>query len=209
MKKTDGLFILFIVVVLVLLINPLTHHAFFGFTDRYVLLGGFIKFFLFATIGDVISHRIKRGNYRLPGLFKKAVLWGILGVFIVMIFTIFFTGTKTLQTQRILPFEGILFFTALFTSVLMNLFFAPTMMFLHRLGDQIIDDRLAGIKSFGVSLKNINYHAFLHMLFKTIPLFWIPAHTITFLLPQTYRAFYASLLGIMLGLLLNMFKKHA
>lgn len=209
MKKNDVLFIILLVVILVLLIIPVTHQAFFGFTDRYVLLGGFLKFFIFATIGDVLSHRIKKGDYRLPGVFKKAILWGILGVFIVMIFTVFHTGTKTLQTQNILPFEEVIFFTALFTSILMNLFFAPTMMFLHRLGDQIIDDRLSGVRNINISLKNINYQAFIAMLFKTIPLFWIPAHTITFLLPQTYRAFYASLLGIMLGLLLNIFKKHA
>ncbi len=208
MKKHDYVFLSFIVVVLVLLIVPMTHQAFFGFTDRYVLLGGFIKFFLFATIGDIISYRIKHGSYRLPGLFKKAFLWGVLGIFIVMIFTVFFTGTKALQTQNILPFEGILFFTAFFTSVLMNLFFAPSMMFLHRLGDQIIDNRIQGIRPISKALAQIDYQAFLRMLSKTIPLFWIPAHTITFLLPETYRAFFASLLGIMLGLLLNTFKKQ-
>jgi hypothetical protein len=37
---------------------------------------------------------------------------------------------------------------------------------------------------------------------KTIPLFWYPAHTITFLLPGELRVLFAALLGIVLGVLL-------
>ena len=37
---------------------------------------------------------------------------------------------------------------------------------------------------------------------KTIPFFWIPAHTVTFLLPPEYRVFVAALLSIALGLIL-------
>ena len=37
---------------------------------------------------------------------------------------------------------------------------------------------------------------------KTIPFFWIPAHTITFILPQDYRVLFAAVLGIALGVLL-------
>jgi hypothetical protein len=37
---------------------------------------------------------------------------------------------------------------------------------------------------------------------KTIPLFWYPAHTITFLLPAEQRVLFAALLGIVLGVLL-------
>ena len=37
---------------------------------------------------------------------------------------------------------------------------------------------------------------------KTIPFFWYPAHTITFLLPSEQRVLFAALLGIVLGVLL-------
>jgi len=37
---------------------------------------------------------------------------------------------------------------------------------------------------------------------KTIPFFWIPAHTITFLLPAEFRVLFAAVLGIALGLIL-------
>ena len=38
---------------------------------------------------------------------------------------------------------------------------------------------------------------------KTIPFFWIPAHTITFLLAPQYQVLFAALLGVMLGILLS------
>jgi hypothetical protein len=37
---------------------------------------------------------------------------------------------------------------------------------------------------------------------KTIPFFWIPAHTITFLLPPELRVLFAAALGIVLGVIL-------
>ncbi|NTV18536.1 MAG: Mpv17/PMP22 family protein, partial [Bacteroidales bacterium] len=38
---------------------------------------------------------------------------------------------------------------------------------------------------------------------KTIPLFWIPAHTITFMLPDQYKVLFAASLSIVLGLILS------
>jgi uncharacterized integral membrane protein len=38
---------------------------------------------------------------------------------------------------------------------------------------------------------------------KTIPLFWYPAHTITFLLPAGFQVLFAAVLGIVLGVLLS------
>ena len=38
---------------------------------------------------------------------------------------------------------------------------------------------------------------------KTIPFFWIPAHTITFLLPGQYQVLFAALLGVALGIILS------
>jgi hypothetical protein len=37
---------------------------------------------------------------------------------------------------------------------------------------------------------------------KTIPLFWFPAHTITFLLPSQFQVLFAALLGVALGVIL-------
>jgi hypothetical protein len=40
------------------------------------------------------------------------------------------------------------------------------------------------------------------VLLKTIPFFWVPAHTVTFLLPPEYRVLSAAMLSIALGAIL-------
>ena len=42
----------------------------------------------------------------------------------------------------------------------------------------------------------------------TIPLFWIPAHTVTFLLPTQYRTLFAALLSVVLGILLGIAERR-
>ncbi len=207
MKRSDLMFLLFLSVLALFLSIPHTHRLFFDFTDERILLGGFLKFFIFASLGDVISWRVKQGNYQVPGLMYKAMVWGVLGIFIVLAFSIFHEGVAYLQAADILPLGDITFFHAFFTSLLMNMFFAPTMMLTHRISDQMIDRKTQGKHGVLNALNEIDYTAFLRMLSRTIPLFWIPMHTITFLLPGMYRAFFASLLGIALGLILTGFKK--
>ncbi len=209
-KRQDYIFLLALIGVVTFLVIPFTHELFFTFTDEFLLIGGFFKFFLFASIGDVLSRRIRFHDYKVTGLLWKMMVWGIIGVFVVLVFQIFPAGVETLQANNILPFEGNIFMFALFTSVLMNAFFAPTMMLFHRITDQIIESRIeSSVFDLKSTLKAIDYPAFIGMLMRTIPLFWIPAHTITFLLNETYRPFFAALLGVMLGLFLNLYKKRA
>ena len=55
----------------------------------------------------------------------------------------------------------------------------------------------------GEILQNINWKVQWGFVFKkTIPLFWFPAHTVTFLLPEDMRVIFAALLGVVLGLIL-------
>jgi hypothetical protein len=47
---------------------------------------------------------------------------------------------------------------------------------------------------------------------RTIPLFWIPAHTLNFMLPEEYRVLFAAILSVALGILLSvasLYKKHS
>lgn len=211
MKQSDFKFGIGIMTLIILLVIPVTHQAFFGFTDTYKLLGGFIKFFIFASIGDLISQRITQGNYAVKGLFFKALIWGFIGGMIVLVFEIFSNGVLSLQTQGLLPFAGNTFFFALFTSIFMNLIFAPTMMLFHRISDHFIEHKLsASSHKLQDSLVSLDIEKFItFVIFKTIPLFWIPAHTITFLLSETYRVLFASLLGVALGLILGFAKRKS
>jgi hypothetical protein len=50
---------------------------------------------------------------------------------------------------------------------------------------------------------NLNWDVQWNFVFKkTIPFFWIPAHTLTFILPADYQVLFAALLSIALGLIL-------
>jgi hypothetical protein len=92
----------------------------------------------------------------------------------------------------------------------MNLSFAPSMMGLHRITDTYADLRFIE-KQKNLKLKQVvgkvdwnNFISF--VVFITIPGFWIPAHTVTFLLPPEYRVLMAAFLSIALGGILSFAK---
>jgi hypothetical protein len=45
------------------------------------------------------------------------------------------------------------------------------------------------------------------VLLRTIPFFWIPAHTLTFMLPPEYRVLAAAMLSVALGAILAFAKR--
>ena len=204
-KKNDKLISLFVVLLTVILIFIVTRDFFLSFAGDYKLIGGFVKFFFLASIGDFIGLRLKQKYWSIPNnMFIKAIVWGLIGVVIVLMFVIFPTGIIALQSLGILPFEGSVFWTALFTSITMNVIFAPTMMIFHRISDTYLE----GKKSIVEAIQSVDWSYFFNfVILRTIPLFWIPAHTITFLIPEEYRVIMAAVLGIFLGLLLRVFKK--
>ena len=152
------------------------------------------------------------------GLFPRAVVWGFLGITIKIAFVIFAKGTPAFleyldlkNTAEIMKgdfsFEKLLI--AFSISTAMNLIYAPVMMTLHKITDAHIISNSGNIKAlikkikFAEILQNIDWQTHWHfVLKKTIPFFWIPAHTITFLMPSEFRVLFAALLGIVLGLIL-------
>ena len=105
------------------------------------------------------------------------------------------------------------FFKAFYTSAIMNLAFAPTFMAFHRFTDTTIDMVCGEGRNFGdIRLaevtSRIDWQGFVSfVVLKTIPLFWIPAHTITFLLPPEYRILVAASLSFALGAILAYAKR--
>jgi len=205
------------VLITILLLNEGTRNAYVSINSSHPYILGFLKVALLATFGEIISLRIVKGKYLLPvGVFYRFVIWGLLGIAFVAVFELFGSGTKALLDKNLLPYSdrAKAFFQALYTSVLMNLIFAPTFMALHRITDGYIDLGEGNIKKiFSLKLdyvlEKIDWKFFVKFVIgKTIPFFWIPAHTITFLLPSNYRVLVAALLSIVLGVLLS-FKKKA
>lgn len=180
----------------------------------------FFKFAILATLGEIIALRIKTGNYNEPGfgIVPRMIVWGFLGLAINLAFNIFATGAPAFLSYMGLKdaplamagsFSGLKLLDAFTISATMNLIFAPVMMTFHKITDMHIiatGGTVNGLLKpipFGPILKNINWDVMWNFIFKkTIPFFWIPAHTITFLLPPEFRVLFAALLGIALGLIL-------
>lgn len=186
---------------------------FVKFTTEHAYLGGFIKFFLLATMGELLAIRIVTGDWNIPkGLLYRAFVWGLLGMAIVLIFSVFAAGIASALANGFLPCGNSQFAFAFFVSFIMNLSFAPTMMAFHRITDTFIDlkyENKKGKVTLSEVIKRIDWDVFVSfVIMKTIPFFWIPAHTITFLLPPEYRVLSAAFLSIALGAILAFAKKN-
>lgn len=221
MSKKD---LIFWAVVLLFLLPFFICHPLFdaykSFNHHHGILTSFLKFAILATLGEIIGLRIKTGSYYEKGfgILPRAIVWGFIGITIKMAFVIFATGTPVLleymgikdatnAIQGELSAEKVL--VAFATSVAMNVVYAPVMMTFHKITDTHIiqtGGTLRGFFSpipFGKIFINLNWNVQWNFIFKkTIPLFWIPAHTITFLLPTDFQVLFAAILGIALGSIL-------
>ncbi|MPW25689.1 hypothetical protein GC105_07785 [Alkalibaculum sp. M08DMB] len=196
-----------------MLLVPVSRNIFIEFTSIHPYISGFIKFLILATLGDLAGNRIINETWAVnTGTLLKGIIWGIIGIMIVLVFTIFNGGVIAAQAASKLPGEGSMFLTALLTSVIMNLTFGPIMFLFHKFCDTYIDMRVV-FKEGKISIKSVIeridfYNMISFSFFKTIPLFWIPCHTIVFLLPGVYRVVVSAFLSIALGLLLAVSKKQ-
>jgi len=207
-----------------------TFHKDFLYNHKYWYLAGFLKFAVLATIGESLGLRISKGiyNYKGFGLLPRAVVWGFLGIGIKIAFVVFASGTPTLLAKlfgvtnaaKSMEFSnifdainngygGVRILTAFSISTAMNIIFAPIFMTFHKITDiHILDNNGNFVKfftpiKFGKIFPKINWFVQWNFVFKkTIPFFWIPAQTITFLMPSEYRIIFAAILGIVLGVIL-------
>ena len=191
-----------------------------AFNHEHGMITSFIKFAILATFGEVIGLRIKTGNYfeKGFGILPRAITWGFIGLTIKMAFIIFSAGTpifleylgfKGAEKALAGPLSVDKLAVAFCTSTAMNIVYAPVMMTFHKITDAHI---LANNGKLTALLKPIHVREiFIHLNWevqwnfifkKTIPFFWIPAHTLTFLLPPDYQVLFAALLGIVLGSIL-------
>ena len=194
--------------------------AFIAVTKAFPYGTSFLKFAALATFGECIGLRIATGDYNRPGfgILPKALVWGLLGMGIKMAFTIFAGGAPAVLTEFGMPITATTlksgdFFPRLLAafcvSVTMNFIFAPVFMTLHKVTDLHIAETGGTVHGFlapipmGRLLKAINWEVMWGFVFKkTLPCFWVPAHTITFMLPPYFQVVFAALLGIVLGVIL-------
>ncbi|MDO4288902.1 MAG: hypothetical protein Q4C55_06915 [Eubacterium sp.] len=196
-----------------MLVVPAWREVFKAATAAHPYIMGFIKFALLATVGELIAMRINLKAWTLPaGLVPRALVWGFLGAVLALLFKMYAGGVTAAMTLGLLPGEGTGFLFAFFSSVMINCTFCPTMMVFHKVTDTAIAMKYAGRGP--INLRSIageiDWSTLLGFtMAKTIPFFWIPAHTISFLLPGEYQIVMAAYLSIALGLILALGGKKA
>lgn len=221
MKRTDFYFMLIVVALFApFFLSESLYAGYQSFNAEHGMIMSFIKFAILSTLGELLGLRISTGNYyRIGfGVLPRAVVWGIFGMGINMAFIIFSTGVPAVAAYLgVADPAGIMagpvclskVLLALAISVCLNSIFAPVFMTFHKITDTHIlatGGTLRGLFTpipMGDIMQNMNWHVQWNFVFKkTIPFFWYPAHTITFLLPGESRVLFAALLGVVLGVIL-------
>lgn len=193
-------------------------------TAAHPFIMAFFKFAILSTLGECIALRIRKGRYHEKGfgIVPRMIVWGILGMGIAMAMMIFKSGVPVFLEEVGGCDRGTL--TKVFTSptltwgkigiafavsVAQNIIFAPVMMTLHKCTDLHIKATGGTVRGLFSAMPmrkimtSIDWDTQWDLVFKkTIPLFWFPAHTVTFILPPDLQVLFAALLGVALGLIL-------
>lgn len=222
MKRQDLYFALVMLAIfLPFFLSPELYAWYKTFNAEHAMIMAFLKFAILSTLGEMLGCRISTGSYTHTtfGAMPRMVVWGLLGMAISMAMTVFSAGIPAFikamgGAELVAQFymEGITFgkfVVALAISVMMNTFFAPVFMTFHKITDAHIAECGGSLKALITPIpmkrliKSINWDVQWGFIFKkTIPLFWYPAHTITFMLPGELRVLFAALLGVALGVIL-------
>ncbi len=222
MKRSDLIFAaLMLAIFMPFVFSDGLYNWYTDFNGDHPMVMAFLKFGILATLGEMLGCRIATGNYTTPsfGVLPRMVVWGVLGMAISMAMSVFAAGIPAFIASMggenlVADFmrEGISggkFVVALSISVMMNTFFAPVFMTFHKITDAHIAEHGGSLKALVTPIPmrrhivELNWDRQWNFIFKkTIPLFWYPAHTITFMLPSEMRVLFAALLGVALGVIL-------
>ncbi|MGM0598964.1 MAG: hypothetical protein ACQETH_04000 [Candidatus Rifleibacteriota bacterium] len=162
----------------------------------YPILTAMVQFAILGTFGDIISKWIVERKISKPFTIKvmllKALEWAFLAILIKYAFVGFKGFVKLLVAEQYLPELGN-FTRAFAISTTMNLQFGLLLVLMHRLLDNLIARQS--------NWNNID-KGFYSLLW-----FWIPAHTVTFMLPKHFQIGLAALWSVMLGIILGFYQR--
>ncbi|MGL4434111.1 MAG: hypothetical protein ACRCUW_16120 [Plesiomonas shigelloides] len=212
MRKDDcAVLSALICVILIMYFTPTINAMLSMLTHDHAYIMSGVKFSLLATFGEILGKRISSKSWKMTnfGILPKMAVWFFLGVIIKAGFVVFATGMPNVVSMLNIPESKII--NAFAISVGINTIFAPMFMTMHKITDMHINDCKGKISALitpidmAAKLSNIDWNQQYGFVFKkTIPFFWIPAHTITFLLPEAYQVVFAAMLGTVLGVILSL-----
>jgi len=162
----------------------------------YPIITAMVQFSVLGTFGDIISKWILNKKifapYNFLTLLLKMIEWAILAICIKYAFVGFHGFVDSLISHNLLPELNVLG-RSFAISVSMNLEFGPFLVILHRLLDNAVHRKKNWV--------NID-KGFLSLIW-----FWIPAHTITFILPIPYQIGLAAVWSVVLGIILGFYNR--
>lgn len=195
---------------IVTLVVPETRDRFAALTRSHPYLMGMFKIGLLGTMGELLGGKIVSGRWRLRGirLAQRALVWAFLGVVFTAVFPLFSYGADGLVAQGLLPGAGVKLAAAFWKSFFMNIIFAFPMMVFHRFTDTLIGDgALFSRWPVAATFTAIDWKNMFSIVAPSCVWFWIPAQTITFLLPPEFRIMSAAFLAVALGFILGTAKR--
>ncbi len=168
------------------------------FVTTYPLYSAMIQFALLGTLGDIISKWMQQNKIFLPYswsvILLKMIEWAIIAITIKYAFVGFKAFVNGLEAHHLIPQLG-KFGRAFAISLSMNLQYGIFLVIFHRFLDNLIAKQN--------NWKNI------HKGMYSLVWFWIPAHTITFMLPRPYQIGLAAVWSVVLGIILGFYNKKA
>jgi len=162
----------------------------------YPIYSAMIQFALLGTLGDIISKWMQQGRIFMPYKFVTVVLkmieWAILAIFIKYAFVGYQGFVDGLVSHNLLPELGN-FGRAFTLSTVMNLQFGLLLVILHRFLDNVVAKEN--------NWKNLNKGMW------SLIWFWIPAHTVTFMLDKPFQIGLAAVWSVVLGIILGYYNR--
>ncbi len=204
--------LLLLAAVLAMLGVPQSREVFVSLTRAHPYLMGMAKFALLGTMGELLSWKVVTGRWRLSGvrLWQRVLVWAFIGILLTIAFPLFSAGVEGLLEQGMLPGKGVKWLTAFWKSFFLQAVFAFPFMVFHRITDTLIEQgRLFAKWPFIEVYKNIDWDNMFRIVGWAIVWFWLPVHTINFMLPAEFRVIVAAILAIVLGLILGIAKRRA
>lgn len=187
---------------------PTTREPILALTARMPYTVGFIEFAILASMGDILGARIVSGDYHLDSsILWNAIVWGIIGWAVTLVYPVYLGGTKLAQEQGYLPFAGIKLAQAFFGSTVMDLTFTPALNIFHRISAIWIEtfkeetDEKVTLTSL---VERTDWVTLIITTTLKVTIFmWIPVHTITFMFPPIAQVAISAFTSILLGVVLS------
>jgi len=164
----------------------------------YPIYSAMVQFAVLGTLGDIISKWMQQGKIFLPYkwtiIILKMLEWAVIAVTIKYAFVGFQGFVDSLMAHHLVPELG-KFGRAFTLSAAMNLQYGLFLVIFHR----FLDNLIARQKNW----KNIDKGMF------SLIWFWIPAHTVTFMLDKPYQIGLAAVWSVVLGVILGFYNREA